>query len=350
MTCGGEVHSGEDLGAAGRPGKAPVGLALVGPTASGKTALSLVLAPLLDGEIISMDSRQVYRGLDIGTAKPGPWERATIPHRGLDLVDPWERYSAGRFGRDARRWIAEIRARGRTPILVGGTGFFLRALLTPIFREPELDPARREALRRALSGLSPRELGRWVGVLDPARREVAVAGGRQRMVRTLEVALLTGRPLSWWHRTAEPDGDPVPLAVVSLEAPAEWLASRIERRARAMVEEGLVEEVTRLLAAGVAPEAPGMSATGYRETLSHLRGEVDREGLVEAVALATRGYARRQRTWFRNQLPADTLRLDGTLPAEVLADRVRSFWEARSAGAGPDPASPGPDAERGGGA
>lgn len=315
------------------PSAAPVALALVGPTASGKTALSLELAARLEGEVVSMDSRQVYRGMDIGTAKPTPEERARVPHHGLDRADPVERYSAGRFAREARGHIADIRTRGRVPILVGGTGFFLRTLVEPIFREPPLDPERREGLRERLGTLDRRELERWVQALDPRRAALAVAGGRQRILRTLEVALLSGRPLSWWHRHAEPDGLPVPLAVVALEWDPAALAARIRERTAAMVAGGLVDEVRGLLEAGVPPDAPGMTGTGYREVQAFLRGGTDLQGMARAIEEATRAYARRQRTWFRNQLPADTLRLDAGRSMGELAEEVVDFWRHRGGGA-----------------
>jgi tRNA dimethylallyltransferase len=289
-------------------------VALVGPTASGKTALSLPLAEALGGEIISMDSRQVYRGMDIGTDKVAPAERARVSHHGLDLVDPGERYSAGQFGRDARRWIAEIRGRGHRPILVGGTGFFLAALLSPVFREPPMDADRREALRQALAELEQGEMARWVARLDPERAEVAVAGGPQRMARTLEVALLTGRPLSWWHRSAPPDADPVPARVVRLVLPRAENVRRIEARAEAMFQGGLLAEVDRLLAAGADPADPGMTGTGYREAADVLLGRTTLEAAVERVKQVTRAYARRQETWFRHQLPPDTFQVDALLP------------------------------------
>ena len=164
----------------------PRALAITGPTTSGKTAVGVALAHRLRGEVISMDSRQVYRGMDIGTDKVGGDERRGIPHHGIDLVDPDERYSAGQFARDARRWIDDIEGRGHVPILVGGTGFFLRSLLEPIFREPPLDPARRSALRSYLATRPLPVLERWVGELDPERAAVAVEGGRQRLLRALE--------------------------------------------------------------------------------------------------------------------------------------------------------------------
>lgn len=306
-------------------------LAIVGPTASGKTALSLEVARALDGEIVSMDSRQVYRGMNVGTAKVDVASRAAVPHHGLDLVDPDERYSAGRFARDVRGWIAEIRARGHVPVLVGGTGFFLRAVTEPIFAEPPMDARRREALRHYLSGQARERLAAWVRRLDPERADLALQGGPQRMSRTLEVALLTGRPLSTWHRIARPDGEPLRAFVVLLELPLEELDRRIAERTHRMVEEGLLEEVRLLLDRGYGPDAPGMTGTGYREIARYLAGELTLQEAVGLVERSTRRYARRQRTWFGNQLPRDpegTLVLDARMSSSEQLDAVLRAWKA----------------------
>ena len=312
-------------------------LALLGPTASGKTALSLLLAQKIPAEIVSMDSRQVYRGLDVGTAKVERAWRERVPHHGLDLVPPDERYSAGRFAREARAWMAEIRGRGRVPLLVGGTGFFLRALTDPIFREPGLDPHRRGALRRYLEAQPRGRLSSWARALDPERAELAVAGGPQRLARTLEVALLRGRPLSWWHRTAGPDAEPATGVTLVLQLPVGELDRRIGLRVERMLETGLVEEVRGLLLAGYSAADPGMTSTGYREVIRYLAGEWTLERVAEEIRRATRKYARRQLTWFRNQLPADTLRVDAGRPIEEQAEVVLAAWyehRAREGGEG----------------
>jgi tRNA dimethylallyltransferase len=308
------------------PGPAPTVLAIVGPTASGKTELSLSVAARMDAEIVSVDSRQVYRGMDIGTAKVMASAREQVPHHGLDLVDPAERYSAGRFARDARRWIREIRERGRTPLLVGGTGFFLRALLDPIFREPPLDPARQERLRAYLRNLSTERLVAWTWALDPGRARLAVEGGPQRMSRTIEVALLSGRRLSDWHRTALPDGAPIEAVVVRLDLPREEMDRRIDARVGTMVRQGLVDEVRTLLEGGASPEAPGMSATGYREIVRVLRGKQELAEALEDIRRETRRYARRQLTWMRHQLPGDTRVVDATRPLEDQTEAVLEAW------------------------
>ena len=302
-------------------------LVITGPTATGKTALSLRVAERLGGEVVSMDSRQVYRGMDIGTAKLPPGERRGIPHHGLDLVEPHERYSAGAFARDARRWIREIRAAGHLPLLVGGTGFFLRALTHPLFHEPSLDSGRRERLKGWLRQRPEALLRAWLRRLDPPTAAALEAGGGvQRVARALEVALLTGRPLSWWHAHAPTEQPPLSLRVFVLDLPREQLYRRIDARVLAMLAAGLEQEVRELVARGLDERAPGMNATGYLELLAHFRGEASRAEAVAAIQGATRRYARRQLTWFRHQLPPDAVWLDARRPPDELADEIARCW------------------------
>lgn len=276
-----------------------------------------------------MDSRQVYRGMDVGTDKVRPDEREAVPHHGLDLVDPSERYSAGRWAREARGWIGQIEGRGRLPILVGGTGFFLRALTTPLFRQPTLDPERRRRLEEWLGGLDRDELARWSARLDPARAETAAEGGRQRLSRSIEVALLTGRPLSWWHAHAAPAVEGVEVRVVLLELPREVLYRRINERVVSMFRrDRLLDEVRALLATGATPRDPGMTGTGYREAAMVLAGEITEEEAIDRVQRATRAYARRQLTWFRHQLPSEgRLNLDATRPPALLVQEIVEWWQ-----------------------
>lgn len=305
------------------------GIVLTGATGVGKTALALHLADALDAEIISADSRQVYRGMDIGTAKATPAERDRVPHHGLDLTDPGERYSAGRFARDARRWMTQIRERGRVPLIVGGTGLFIRALTHPLFREPPMDRDRRRSLGAVLDAFDDDRLRHWLGRLDPeSARILRDRGGTQRVLRALEVVLLTGRPLPWWQRTRPAEAAPLAGPVLVLDRPREELYERIDRRVGAMLDTGLVDEVADLLAAGYAPDDPGMSATGYAEIAAHLRGELSLDEAADRIRARTRGYARRQLTWFRNKLPERAVWLDARRPVDELAEEVKERWTA----------------------
>ena len=304
----------------------PTFIALTGPTTSGKTQLSCALARILEVEIISMDSRQVYKGMDIGTDKVPDDVREQVPHHALDLVHPDERYSAGQFARDARDWIKEIIKRDRVPVLAGGTGFFLKAITEPVFSEPPLDPARLKKIRRYLSALDYRVLAKWVEKLDPVRASLAIDGGPQRMSRTIEVALLTGKPLSSWHRESPPDVATLTGLIIQLELPREEIDRRINDRMTYMVERGLVSEVRSLLEAGYTFDDPGMTATGYREIAHYLEGGQTLEEAMEEIRRNTRRYARRQLTWFRNQLPPSVCMIDATASIDVQAMAVFDAW------------------------
>jgi len=295
---------------------------VVGPTAVGKTAVALALAAHWPLEIVSADSRQVYRRLDVGTAKPTRKERARVPHHGLDLIDPGARYSAGHFARDAEAWIADIRARGRLPVVVGGTGLYVRALAEGLFREPALDPARRRALDAWTARLEPLELLRWAGRLDPGFR----GGGRQRAARAIEIALLTGHPLTYWQQSARARGAIDPWYIV-LTAPRPVLHQRIGRRAEEMVRRGLIEEVAAVLSEGHPPGAAGLDGVGIREAVEYLHGRRPRESVAEAIAASTRQYAKRQQTWFRHQLDGTVRTLDASRAPERLAAEIAEAWK-----------------------
>jgi len=299
-------------------GRVPV---LVGPTAVGKTAVALALAQHLSIEVISADSRQAYRRLDIGTAKPTRRERRRVPHHGIDVVDPGRRYSAGRFAADAAGWIAEVRERGNLPVIVGGTGLYVRALAEGLFREPEMDQRQRHDLQGWLDRLPGSELVRWAGRLDPG----FVGGGRQRASRAIELALLTGFPLTHWQRTARDDGSISPW-YVHLVVPRPVLHRRIQVRAEEMLRRGLIEEVASVLSEGHPPGSPGLDGVGIREAVDHLHGKLPRDGVVEAVAAGTRRYAKRQGTWFRHQLRGPVLSLDAGRPPHELAERIAQEW------------------------
>ncbi|MBA3344973.1 MAG: tRNA (adenosine(37)-N6)-dimethylallyltransferase MiaA [Gemmatimonadales bacterium] len=295
-------------------GRVPV---VVGPTAVGKTAVALALSAHWSIEVISADSRQVYRRLDIGTAKPTPKERARLPHHGLDVVEPGSRYSAGHFARDAAVWIAEVRSRGKLPVVVGGTGLYVRALSDGLFHEPPLDPGRRRSLDAYTARLEPLELLRWAGRLDPGFR----GGGRQRAARAIEVALLTGHPLSHWQEAARAQRAINPWYIV-LTVPRPVLHQRIARRAEGMMRRGLIEEVAAVLSEGHDPTAPGLDGIGIREAVEFLYGVRPRETVAEAITISTRQYAKRQQTWFRHQLGGSVMTLDASGSVEGVAKRI----------------------------
>jgi len=302
---------------------------IVGPTGVGKTAVASSLATLTPITVISADARPLYRGLDIGTAKPDGPTLQRVPHRGLDLIDPGERYSAGRFARDAAGWIADTRASGRQPIVVGGTGLYIRALAEGLFREPPFDPERRQQLRRWSESLAGGELARWAGRLDPR----FPGGGRQRAARAVEVALLTGHALSWWQREARDRGTLHPW-YIHLTVPREVLHRRLAARVDDMLRAGFVQEVQRVLASGIAPHAPGLDGVGYREVVAMLNGQISESALRDAILVSTRRYAKRQETWFRNQLRApyavrstpEIWTLDATETPERVAAMILDRW------------------------
>ncbi len=300
-------------------------LVILGPTASGKTALALDVARLVEGEIISADSRQAYRGLEIGTAAPTIAERAAVPHHGVAFLKPGERYGAGRFARLCREWITDIESRGRTPIVVGGTGFFVRAVTHPVFEEPDLDPAGRAALEAWLSVRPLDEIRRWTGRLDPDLIDRLPVLDRQRAGRALELALLTGRNLSWWQCNASPEADPIPARTWVLEADPATLRRRITERTLRLLDGGWAQEVEALGDAGHGPGSPAMTSIGYRDVSSFVRGEISRERAVEAILRDTWAYARRQRTWLRHQVP-DATRIDVTTDPPLLANRIADEW------------------------
>ena len=269
---------------------------ICGPTAAGKSALALRLAEAEGAAILSADSRQLYRGFDIGTAKPTPAERARVPHFGLDLADPMERWTAARWAGDCERWLVEAGALGRAPLIVGGTGFYVRALAAPLFEEPPLDPGARARLAGVLDAMPLAELRRWVEAIDPARAHLQ----RAQLLRAVEVALLTGERLSSWHRrAARPPRHAVRYLIVD---PGPRLGERIAERADAMLAAGWVEEVRRL-ADWVPAEAPAWNASGYEVLRRHVRGALSLAEARDRLVIDTRQYAKRQRTWLRHQLP-----------------------------------------------
>ena len=271
---------------------------ICGPTASGKSALALRLAERFDGAIISADSRQVYRGFDIGTAKPGAAERNAIPHFGIDVAEPDERYTAADWAASVPAWLQEIRARRRRPLVVGGTGFYLRALFTPLFEEPDIDAGQRTSVRNLLATMPSEEVKRWAEALDPPR----AALGRAQRERAIEVALITGRRISEWH-LERPRAAAMHARYLLID-PGKSLKDAIATRVNAMLAAGWLDEV-RSLAARVGSDARAWTATGYDTMRKVVAGELTPEQGRELVIVATRQYAKRQRTWFRHQIAGE---------------------------------------------
>jgi tRNA dimethylallyltransferase len=282
----------------------PTPIVILGPTAVGKSALALELARRRGGELVNADAFQAYRGLDIGTAKPTARERAEVPHHLVDVLDPGERWSAGAFAAAARQEVADIARRGRLPIVVGGSGLYLRALLDGIAEIPPVPSTVRETLARRLASEGLVSLRRELERLDPELAARLAPGDPQRTLRGLEVAIATGVPLTAWQRAA-PRGavatSSAPLAArrFGLTLPRAVLYDRIAVRVRRMAELGWVEEVRRLLARGVDPRCPAFQAIGYREIVEHVAGELPLETALARAITATRQLAKRQLTWFR---------------------------------------------------
>ena len=292
----------------GTEGGSPL-IAVVGLTASGKSNWAIGIARHIAGEIISIDSRQIYRRLDIGTAKPSTAMQEEIPHWCVDIVNPTERFSLGAYLKEARSAIEDIRSRGKRPIAVGGSGQHMRALLEgwvipPVEQQPEF--------RQALEDEPPHVLYERLLSVDPQAAEQIGPTNVRRMIRALEVQHFTGTPISEWQRKRLPITYQAFAPDVSLEA----LDLRIAQRTATMFADGFVEETRALLEDGVPKNAPGFDSIGYREVIAHLRGETTVEEAQTAVAQATRRLARRQRAWFRRDDPAICWAAD--VPLEML--------------------------------
>jgi tRNA dimethylallyltransferase len=275
----------------------PLLLAIVGPTAVGKTAISLQLASELGGEIVSADSRQIYRGLDIGTDKASPTQQAQVPHHLLDVVDPDQVLTLAEYQRAAYAAIDGIHGRGRLPVLVGGTGLYVRAVLDGLgIPETPPDEALRAELERYAAEQGATALHARLAALDP------VAAGRidyrnvRRVVRAMEVCLVTGQPISQLQTAAPP---PYRIVRIGLTRPRDALFTRIDQRVDEMLARGLLAETQRLLDLGYSPQLPALTGLGYRQMIQYLLGETSYDEAVAAIKQQTRRFVRQQYTWFR---------------------------------------------------
>ena len=308
---------------------------LMGPTATGKTALAVMLAERFPVDIVSVDSAQVYRGMDVGTAKPPPEVRARAPHRLVDVADPGETYSAARFRRDALAAIDRIHGAGRIPLLVGGTGLYFRALERGLSALPAADPAIRERLAHRRRRLGNAALHAALAAVDPAAAARIHPNDPQRVQRALEVFEATGRPMTELLQEARDRAFPHALCKVVL-APAdrEQLRERIRRRVDEMLAAGLVDEVSALRSrADLGRDLPAMRAVGYRQVWAYLEGEYDLEEMKRRLVTATARLAKRQMTWFRDEPGAVRLDPFEAGVEEVTAARLRE-WLTSTQGSG----------------
>jgi tRNA dimethylallyltransferase len=299
---------------------------ICGPTAAGKSAVALDLAEAHGAAIVSADSRQIYCGFDIGTAKPTREQCARVLHYGVDVAEPDERFSAARWAAEADEWIESACEIDKEPIIVGGTGLYIKALVEPLFSAPELDAARRAELAGELEAMSVSELRRWCAELDPARAHL----GRTQLLRAIETAILAGRRISDLHslhnatrENSEPDASPTYLVV----DPGASLTTLIEARVERMLASGWIDEVEDL-SRKVPIDAPAWKASGYSVLRKHVEGDLDLSTAKERVIIETRQYAKRQRTWFRHQLPSAAV--THLNPEDSRARAVAREWWERS--------------------
>jgi tRNA dimethylallyltransferase len=277
-------------------------LAVLGPTATGKSALAIAIARRVGGEIINCDSTAVYRGFDIGTDKVPLAEQGGIPHHLVDIVDPTAEYTAADYARDASRVVREVHARGRTPIVVGGTGFYFRALTRGLFPGPGKNDRLRVRLGRVADRRGPTFLWKMVRRVDPASAERILPGDRKRLIRALEVYFQTGKPLTaHFADTVSPLGPDVAVTALALRMDASRLAERLARRVDAQFQAGLLDEVQGLVARGVPDTARPFGGLVYRQVMDYRRGVRDLQATRDLIVQENRRYARRQLIWFRKE-------------------------------------------------
>jgi tRNA dimethylallyltransferase len=298
-------------------------VAIVGPTASGKSALAVRLAAALGAEILACDSTQVYRGLDIGTAKPSPEERGGVPHHMIDIAEPDDVFHAGEYRRRALIVLNELATRGKLPILTVGTGLYLRALLDGLCEAPGRSEELRTRLRRRAAISGPGYLHRLLEKLDPAGAARIAPQDAPKLIRAIEVRLLSGQAISALHKAGQQKLEGFRPIKIGLMPPRQALYARIDRRVQAMLEAGWIDEVKQLMASGVAEDAKPFQFIGYAELWDHLAGRTGFDETVSRIQQATRRYAKRQITWFRRE--GGVHWLEGFGDDSVIAESARTF-------------------------
>ncbi|MHB2156239.1 tRNA (adenosine(37)-N6)-dimethylallyltransferase MiaA [Calditrichota bacterium GD2] len=294
---------------------------IVGPTAIGKTFLSALLAEKIKVEIISADSRQIYRFMDIGTAKPEAEFRRQVTHHFIDIRDPDEYYSAGLFGKEARTTIANIFARGRVPLVVGGSGFYIKALVDGIFELDAKDEKIRQQLNERLERDGLRALYDDLKKIDPGYAAKISPNDRQRILRSLEVYFVTGKPFSYFHQQKPEAADFKPV-FWGLDMERKALYQRINERVDQMLTEGLLDEVKTLLEKGYSPQLNALNTVGYKEAIAYLQNRLSYEEMAEQIKRNTRRYAKRQLTWFRADQRIQWTRVDSPETFRELAKKI----------------------------
>jgi tRNA dimethylallyltransferase len=302
-------------------------LCLVGPRASGKTALSIELAKRLSGEIVSADSRQVYRRMDIGTAKPSLAEREGIPHFGLDLFDPDKPFNAGEYGQMARGWVEDILGRGRLPIVVGGSGLYIRALVDGVFEGKYRDKDLRASLKDEAERFGLEALHKRLAEADPEAAGRIHPNDSMRILRALEVIRLSGMPMTIVQQSETRPAD-FKAIFFGLSRPRAELYRRIELRVDQMIAAGLVKEVSHLKKSGYRRNLNAIDSVGYRELFDHWEGRMTLNEAFTAIKQNSRRFAKKQMTWFRKDKRINWIEMDESSEIKSTADRVLEIFDA----------------------
>lgn len=318
----------------GGPEKKTDIVVLCGPTASGKTGMACALADRFDLEIVSADSRQVYRKMDVGTAKPSGDELAEVKHHLIDVVDPDQDFSVADYVERAHVAIRDITSRGCLPLVVGGTGLYLRALTDGLAPVPPADDELRQKFRQYERKHGEGSLHRWLRSVDPIQAERIHPNNLVRIVRALEVYELSGTPLSKYQQQHGFEEEPYRALKLYLNLSRDDLNTRIEERVDRMIEDGLVEEVRNLLEAGYDPDIRSMKAIGYREVIACLSGEIELEEAIELIKRETRRYAKRQETWFKKEKAI--ISVDSSSEIDRIQQLIECFLLQKGSGYGQD--------------